>query len=262
MARFYIAVISAILLAVNSSPVAGDDITVDGWSDVSDPDVPAIIVNGFQTVSASTDVFVDGTSYVTSAPNADMISTYTVTTTISGNPVVHLVTTTIYYPGVESEATETASSANISSHSTSTVNKGAIVGGIVGSIVVLFIAILLFLRIRNKRSVEHWRNRGDLSWNHDVKTVPSQNSLYDLPYDGSIQLPPRSNYVTPLTPGFIRSKDRLTASKHRRNQSSFGSFGSPYRDESIELGAPRDEVSQNTIQGIPPKRGSPSPTKF
>lgn len=165
--------------------------------------------------------------------------------------------------GVTALPTYTAA---VEGSSSSSNNRGAIAGGVIGAIAIAIVAAFLFFRFRKRKSPVQmqWRKGFAPKWqSFDAKddNVPQQvhnNAYDDRPYDGS-------NSITPFSPLFIREKHRPSAADpfadphispsggstrgHHRNQSSFGSFGgnARYHDDSIEMMPAHEGSEERTV---------------
>jgi len=141
---------------------------VDGLTTVNAIPTPAVGVDGTVTVPYTT--------------------TYTMVSSVSDSLQSVVTTQTVYAiwdntspigtdTGVRPTQTLSDTGAMGQDAGNNNRRNAAIAGGVVGGVILLIIIGLLILRVRNKKSAEHWRNK-DLDW----KSAPSPN---DLPYDGS-----------------------------------------------------------------------------
>ncbi|KAF8919937.1 hypothetical protein CPB85DRAFT_733515 [Mucidula mucida] len=179
-----------------------DDVSVVGWStiDLDDP------------VATVTSTFTEYT--VTTIHTAPYESVYPVTVIVSGSITeVREATITLYPTSIvdSSSADEDAEAAS------SGKRDGAIAGGVVGAVVVAAIAVILYMRFRNKRSPKHWRNRGDAgSWqNLDGKGAGRQvfvGQALDTKRPPSPVIATVPSPTSAAPPVFIREKHRRTSS--------------------------------------------------
>lgn len=92
------------------------------------------------------------------------------------------------FSAITSGARPSSAPATSAPTSSSKVPPGAIIGAVMGAVVVVVLAGLLLLRYRNKRSAEHWRNRNTTRWLDLEKKQAKDAQAYDqkdLPFDGS-----------------------------------------------------------------------------
>ncbi|KAF8210169.1 aspartic peptidase domain-containing protein [Mycena galopus ATCC 62051] len=198
----------------------------------SDPGA-AVSVNGLTEVPRPTSpVSVNGLSEVT-RPTGDVVS---------GQPVTD-------DPGPYfSWATENSVPTSAALSGSGKSNKGKIAGGVVGGLAVIIAAIgvLVFLRLRGKRSTTHWRNRGNGTWQDQEGNAGGPVYVgrpVDRPFDG-YDHDSKVLVASPTTTGpvFIRQPRlahtperghaRGTSSSHIRNDSTEmqGNIRSPTHD--------------------------------
>ncbi|KAK0485713.1 hypothetical protein IW261DRAFT_743344 [Armillaria novae-zelandiae] len=159
--------------------------------------------------TSTTTVLSTKTEYTVVTPLAKgaIVSVVPYTEIVSGSITELRSATVTLYPvtyATPSPSTSTSTTAT----SSSTKRNGAIAGGVVGAVIVAAIAVVLFMRFRNKRSPRHWRNRGPvLPWvdsdggsgGGDVKRPPS-------PIIATIPSP------TTAAPNLVREKHRSSPS--------------------------------------------------
>jgi hypothetical protein len=190
-------------------PAAPDAVSVNGLSNVERPTSP-VSVNGLSNVAR---------------PTGDTLSMQPLS--VGPGPFLSWATE-------NSPPTATAASASGKKSS-----GGKIAGGVVGGLAVIVAAIcaLVFLRLRNRRSKTHWRNRTGLWQDQEGKGGPVYVGQSVGPFDGyrsDLKVPAASPTTT--GPVFIRQpirgRTRGSLSSHNRNDSMemHGNLGSPITD--------------------------------
>nr|GAT57644.1 predicted protein [Mycena chlorophos] len=183
-------------------------VSVDGLTSIPNPDTAssAVHVDGLSSVPAPE-------TEVTVGVTGDAVSTHPVSSvplpsaTATEEPISPLSLSWITLP-----------TSTLDTPSKSSSNKGKIAGGVVGGLAALIAALgaCMFVRLRNRRSTRHWRNRTNGLWQDQEGKADGPVYVGSSTFGQDVKAPIAS--PTTAAPLFIR-EPRLQRGGHNRDES-------------------------------------------